>query len=548
VRSNNFEVLLGDHKARKPGSGLMRHFLNWGSTKSGAASEVEIGEPLQNPPRPRSIWTIPDSVLDAIYYLALAVAISIWFIAIRAPLWLDETYSYWQISTGFSGIWPRRLESLCFPAYSYILWLSTKIIGSSEMALRIPSILAMLVAMYLLYLAARELFERDIAIIAAIIFCLHPIVIFESIDVRPYAFAVLATNASILILLRLRSSSSTWLAALFGLTAAWIVWFHYLFAAILPALMLCFFLAKICDRKALWRQFGVAVAAFALTSLPVIPGLLFLFHTARTYVYESAPNLTDLVWTLAPGWLLLTFAMIALITAAKTRPNQQVHFEGWQILFCTSLALIPVLILYGVSAWTPIHCFALRHRLDAIPGIALCWAMLLSLFRSRAVRLLFCIVLVASTAYSYYSSPYSKQHGSTWKYALEYAEKNASADNAPVVLCSSFVETNPLTRPLDMEKDSIYFASLTYYRLSVPVVPLPMALNDEAIKAGTRFLQEATLKHERFLALSEIRSYKTLDWLTSSAAATHTVRTLGVFGGIKVLEFVPRTGLTPKSD
>ena len=510
------------------------------------ASVDQIGKALENQPRYRSFWTIPDGAQYAIYYLALAVAISIWFIAIRAPLWLDETGSYWQISKGFSGILSRQVVT--FPAYSYILWLTTKIIGNSEIALRIPSILAMLGAVYLLYLAARELFEREVAFIAVIIFCLHPIVIFESIDARPYAFAVLATNAAILILLRLRSSSSNWLAALFGLMAAWIVWFHYLFGAILPALILCFFLSKTCDRKTLWRQFGVTVAAFALASLPMIPGLLFLFHTARTYVYESAPNLSDLVWTLAPGYLLHIFAITALITAVRTRSNQQVHFEGWQILFCASLALIPVLILYGVSAWTPIHCFALRHRLDAIPGIALCWAMLLSPFRSRAVRLLFCVVLVASTAYSYYSSPSSRQHGYTWKYALEYAEKNASADNAPVVLCSAFVESNPLTRPLDVEKDSGFFTPLTYYRLSVPVVPLPMALNDEAIKDGSRFLQEAALKHERFLALSEIRSSKTLDWLSSSAAATHSVRTLGVFGGIKVLEFVPRTGLTPKSD
>ncbi len=485
--------------------------------------------------------SIQDYVFSAIYFLALVASISMWFIAVRAPLWLDETGSYWQISAGFLGIWPRQLVSLSFPAYSYILWFSTKIIGASEIALRIPSIFAMLGAVYLLYLAARELFDREISLIAAIIFCLHPIVIFASIDVRPYAFAVLTTNAAILILLRLRRNDSNGLAALFGLLAAWIVWFHFLFATILPALVLCFFIVKIGDRKALWRQFRVAFAVFLLAFLPVIPGLVSISRTSKSHVFELAPNLADLVWTLAPGYLLLIFGMTALVVAVIAQSDQQIHFQRWQILLCASLAFLPILILYGVSAETSIHCFVARHRVVAAPGIALCWALILSPFRFRAVRLLFCVALMATTAYQYYSSPSSGQHGYTWKYALEAAEKNASADNAPVLICSDYPEADYVEMPLNSAKNSPFFTPLSYYRLSVPVVPLPRALNDEAMRVGSRFLQEAATKHERFLALAYQPSYRTLDWLAQSAAATHTVRKLGVFDDIEVLEFVPRT-------
>jgi hypothetical protein len=417
-------------------------------------------------------------------------------------------------------------------------------IGASEIALRIPSILAMLGAVYLLYLAARELFDRDCAIFATIIFCLHPIVIFTSIDARPYAFAILTTNAAILVLLRLRRNNSNGMAALLGLLAAWIVWFHFLFATILPALVLCFFLVKSCDRKTLWRQFGVALAAFAFAFLPVIPGLQFLFHTAGVYVYEAAPSPLDIVVTFVPtlGFLFVAFCIFLLVASASTQQRKAASGTViMQIQICLSLAFIPLLILYGVSAGTSIHTFAPRHRLDAVPGIALCWAMIFSVIRPRVLRLMACVVLVAISAYLSYSSPSSWEHGFTWKYALEFAEKSASADNAPVVICSDFVETNILTRPLDLEKDSLYFSSLSYYRLSVPVVPLPMALNDVAFRTGSLFLLEAAKKHERFLALANKRSYKTLDWLSQSASATHSVRKLGVFDDIEVLEFVPRT-------
>ena len=77
--------------------------------------------------------------LGAIYLVCLLVAFALRLIQINSPLWLDETVSFVQINGGFGKIyahqgWPG------IPAYLYILWLFTKILGTSEIALRIPSI------------------------------------------------------------------------------------------------------------------------------------------------------------------------------------------------------------------------------------------------------------------------------------------------------------------------------------------------------------------------------------------------------------------------
>jgi hypothetical protein len=40
-----------------------------------------------------------------IYSAALVASVSIWLLAIRAPLWLDETLAYWQVSGGFGKVW-----------------------------------------------------------------------------------------------------------------------------------------------------------------------------------------------------------------------------------------------------------------------------------------------------------------------------------------------------------------------------------------------------------------------------------------------------------
>ena len=472
----------------------------------------------------------------AVYTLALAVSISTWFITIRAPLWLDETVSFFVIKGRFSEImhrqgWPG------VPAYPCLLWIWAKGVGTGEIALRISSVLAMAGAVYLLYCAARQLFSREIGVIAAVVFCLHPLVNLEAIDVRPYAFAALAITASIYALVRLQGSDSYWRAALFGLSAAFVVYFQFLFVVIVPALIISFFALKIG-----WRQFGVALVAFAVAFLPVVPGLEYMFHTSGVHVFDRAPSFWELRSMLAPKVPTLILAGALLIAAVTRRLDLRSHFEGGKALFCASLALVPILILYGVSKGTSVHIFAARYRIVAVPGIALCWALIVSLIGSRKLRLLLSLALVAATSYHLYSSASSKAHNYTWKYALDVAEKNASPDNAPVLVCSDLPESDYMAMPTGAAvKDSAILAPLSYYPLSVPVVALPRGLNQAAIQAGSEFLQEAATHHERFLALAFEPSYPTLDWLADHAANTYQARELGTFDRVKVFEFVPRT-------
>ena len=489
----------------------------------------------------QSFESTQDHVLDAVYALSLLVSVSLWFIAIRAPLWLDETGSFWQISEGFWKI-PSRQGGLSFPAYSYILWFFSKILGTSEIALRIPSVLAMLAAAYFLYRAARELFDRDIAFVTTAVFCVHPIVILQSIDVRPYACAALAISVATFLLVRLRHDKSKRTAALLGLSSAFIVYFHFLFAVILPGLFLCLLALALGRGKASWKQVGIALLVFALAFSAVIPGLLYMVHTRSTHVFDGPPQLQDLGWTLAPVCLPYILGALIFVAAVTRKLDLEKRLDSWSLLLCTSLGLVPILILYGVSAGTSIHMFTARHRLVAIPGIALCWGFLVSRVNSRLIRLLFCIAVVSTTAYLALSSPFSHTHGYTWKYALEIAEKSASVDNAPVLICSDLPEADYTQMPEgDAAKDNPLFIQLSYYKLTVPVVGLPRTFNAEARRVGSAFVLQAVQNHQRFLALGYAASYDTLRWLTDMTAETHEVRTLGQPDEVVVLEFVPRT-------
>lgn len=491
----------------------------------------------------------------ALYLLALLASISIWFLAIRAPLWLDETGTYWMISGGLHRIWAYRILDLIFPTYSYLLWAWTRIFGHSVVVLRSFSILAMLGAASLLYLAARRLFNRETALIAAFLFCLHPITIYEAVDVRPYAFVALAASLSIWLLLRLRHSRSLTLAALFGISVALPIWFHTLAATFAPAMLVAFFLVKSGSRRDLWRQLAVSLAAFTVAFLPLIPGILYLLHTGKSHVFEPPPTLYSLFWTLAPGGLPFVysvFATVALIVVAlKPRnatpaPRPAEPFPPTRsLLICATIGLIPVLILYGVSATTSIHTFVSRHRMDAIPGIALLSAWLVSRFRPSVLRPLFCLALAALTLNAYWNSPLARDHNYTWKYALQSVETQAAPTHSPVLICSDYPEADYARLPPGPANNSRFLAQLSYYKLTVPAYVLPRSLTPAALRIGSRFLQSAAEARHSFFALGHDASYPVLDWLSTQAAANFTVHKIGIYDGVKVLEFTPRPAPEP---
>jgi hypothetical protein len=145
------------------------------------------------------------------------------------------------------------------------------------------------------------------------------------------------------------------------------------------------------------------------------------------------------------------------------------------------------------------------------------------------------------TAAIYLTTPFLRQHQYSWKYALEFVEKNASADNAPVLICSDIPEADHMRMPAGSAiMESGILPPLSYYKLSVPVTPLPRALNDEAMRDASSFLEQAAQRHRRFLAMAFAQSYDTLDWLAKTAAGEFDVHQLGKFDGVKVLEFKPR--------
>src|SRR5271166_3203726 len=299
-----------------------------------------------------------DTMLAVVYGAALLVSLSIWFLALRAPLWTDETLSYWQIAGGFKQIWSRSIQGNSFAAYAYILWLTKTLFGDKELLLRIPSILAMLAAVYVFYRCARELFAWDVSLIATLLFILPRGIAFAAIDVRPYPFALLATNLTILLFLRWLKTKRMAYAAFFGIAAAGIFYFHYLFASILVALALYYLLSRHSSAVADLRQIRVALGCFAIFMLPVLPRLKYIYQTRTSHSFADPPRWLSVVEMLYPGkWQLLVLASALVLAALAHRlltPSREMYAK---LGLCASLAMVPMLCLYTISVATSVHIF-----------------------------------------------------------------------------------------------------------------------------------------------------------------------------------------------
>ncbi|MFZ0798782.1 MAG: glycosyltransferase family 39 protein [Terriglobales bacterium] len=479
-----------------------------------------------------------------VYALAVPVALSIWFLAVRAPLWLDETVSYWTISGGFRQIWARSVEVNSFPAYYYILWTTNTVFGGREVVLRIPSILAMFAATYVFYRCARELFARDAALVAAMVFIVDDRVVFAAIDVRPYAFALLTTNLAIFSFIRWSKTKQVSYAALLGITSAGIFYFHYLFGCIVAAFVVAYFIdAYFSDQ---WRspftemrQLGVAVGCFALLMVPLLSRLWYLHQTRNTHVFAGVPEFTDFLQAIFPGVVPFVFVGVVLVAALTRKLSKPDSQKVRQFIMCVTLALVPTVILYGVSVTTPLHIFVDRFELVAVPGVALCWAWIFTLIDSRLLRVLGCAAVVTWSAYQNYTSPTASSHRYSWKNALEVADANAARDGSSLVICSDLPEADFWSMPSGPASESVLFAPLSYYKVRATVVPMPRALNEQAQLIGRRFSSQRA-NGTRFLALAYKKSYPTLDWLENLNSTTHKFHVLGTFDGITVIEFVPR--------
>ena len=149
----------------------------------------------------------------------------------------------------------------------------------------------------------------------------------------------LAITSSILALVHLRHNGSNWLAALFGLSAACIVYFNSCLRSSCQPWSFAFWPSKLAI--SLLAPVRVALIAFAVAFLPVIPGLRYMFHTSGIHVFSPAPTCWRTWQTLATQAMALILAGTVLLRRRQPGGSTcEAISRAGRVLFCAALGLI----------------------------------------------------------------------------------------------------------------------------------------------------------------------------------------------------------------
>src|SRR5262245_23919151 len=99
-----------------------------------------------------------------------AVSLILGLIRLGAPsLWFDEAYTYRQINKGYLDQFDGYQ-----PFYYWIQKPWTDVAGTSEWAMRFPSVVGAMIASGLLVVLARKMFDRRIALLSGLFLATSP--------------------------------------------------------------------------------------------------------------------------------------------------------------------------------------------------------------------------------------------------------------------------------------------------------------------------------------------------------------------------------------
>jgi hypothetical protein len=152
------------------------------------------------------------------------------------------------------------------PLWYVIAWADSRVLGTGEVALRLPSALAGIATVPVAWMIGRELAGRRVAILTAALVAVSPLLIWYSQEARAYGLFVLMAALSMLCFLRAEREPSPRRMAAFALTGALALLTHY-FAVFLLIPMALLLLRDPRSRRAALP----ALAALAIVGLALLP-------------------------------------------------------------------------------------------------------------------------------------------------------------------------------------------------------------------------------------------------------------------------------------
>lgn len=344
-------------------------------------------------------------------------------------LWLDEAYSIKFSHEAPAGIIEATAKDVHPPLYYFALHYWMLAFGDSETAVRLLSALFGILALFVIYKLASQMFDRATGLLAAGLLALSRFHIEFSQEARMYSLLCLLTLLSIYYFLKLLDGKSRYALAGYIITTALMMYTHVYSFFIIAAQNLYLLTLLFASRetfKRLWKRWLVAQVILAVLFVPWLSVQLQQFSRVQQgfWIPKLPPRLLLNTLVLHAGsnqlaWILALLVALAIIsswrglqeerfTESSSDESKKILISGRLKLYLLLLWLLcPIMLPYIVSQFSsPI--FLPKYTIAALPAFIILAARgLLSLrfhqLRMILVLLLICFSLV--TLRNYFGSP-----------------------------------------------------------------------------------------------------------------------------------------------
>ncbi len=386
-------------------------------------------------------------------------------------VWLDEAWTVNACSQSFGGMLSDVMGDVHPPLYYIMLYPVIKLFGSSEIALRLPSVIFGVLTIPLLYLVGERLFGRREGMVGAFLLSISLHHLYHSQEARMYSMLTFMVLLSVYLFWRsMEEPDNLKLWVFWGLVLLMSVYTHYFAALMLPAFAVYLVWLHITNDNASSSDDAPssksAVRGFLLGLCMVVVGFLPWLNVLAgqmggkltgqamygvrspseffsTFFANMAP--TIFVEELEAYNVIVTLIFMAFFFTGvwgMARSNTRRAF-----VFLLTCILIPLLIGFCMMYLLP---FIMRYMIFVGPFFMLFAAggilhVCGTAFRNRLARgavssdmilagTVCVVLLISAPAFNvYYSSP----EVNDWRSAASYLDANAGSDDVIAVLPAS---------------------------------------------------------------------------------------------------------------
>ncbi|MGH3276544.1 MAG: glycosyltransferase family 39 protein [Streptosporangiaceae bacterium] len=346
---------------------------------SAAATAVparKAGELRDYQPGPRWMRMAPPAVTIAVLLAGITVP----------SYWRDEAATLAAVRRPFGDMIAMlgNVDAV-HGAYYALAWVVVRLFGSGELALRLPSVIAMAIAAAFVAALGRRLVSPQAGLAAGLLFAVVPDISLYGQDARPYAMVTAMATIATYLLVRALGTGH-------GHQRRW--WIGYAISLALVGILNIFGLLLLAahavtvglallapqagqSRRALARRWILAVAAALLAASPLIilgwlqRGQISWLAVHGTDGVSSAVRLVGSpVMSYAVLGVVIAAAAVTVAAARRHPPGERVPAWLRRLLtLCVPWLVLPAAILFIASDIKPVYNF--RYILFCVPAAAL---------------------------------------------------------------------------------------------------------------------------------------------------------------------------------